>query len=188
MTAIRNSDTLPDDEDMADVDFRQLTYFRNTVEQRSVSGAARVCGAAQPTLSTQIRRLELELGQSLFVRTASGLRPTQSGHALYRAAAPMLHAVAHGLRYLRSGAREPMAVATVRIDYSLSCLLGILARAAARAVVSNPRLKLLLEGSESGTADSNFRNAASPTAAFHVKHALKARNGAARGLADSWLL
>lgn len=167
------------------MDFRQLTYFLNTIEQRSVSAAARVCGAAQPTLSTQIRRLEQELGQPLFVRTASGLRPTQPGHALYRATAPMLHDVAHGVRYLRSGSRQPMAVATIRIDYSAGSLLGIVARAAARGVESNsPRLKLLLEGSEAATAN----NASSAGSTLHIRHALKPRNGVTRAHTDSWLL
>jgi DNA-binding transcriptional LysR family regulator len=167
------------------VDFRQLTYFLNAVEQRSVSAAARICGAAQPTLSTQIRRLEQELGQSLFIRTASGLQPTQPGHALYRATAPMLHDVAHGVRYLRSGSRQPMTVATIRIDYSAGSLLGTMARAAAHGVESNsPRLKLLLEGSEAAPAD----RASSGGRTLHIRHALKSRDGVARAHPDSWLL
>jgi DNA-binding transcriptional LysR family regulator len=172
------------------VDFRQLRYFLAAVEQRSMSGAARACAAAQPTLSTQIRRLELELGEALFVRTPSGLQPTRAGRALYRAATPVLHSAAHAFRYLSAGSHQPIAVATVKIDYSIGSRLGVLARTAVHAVETrHPHFKLVLEGSESGPAEASPGRAHCTAAHFHLRHVLNARaSGVVPGLADAWLL
>lgn len=68
-----------------------------------MSAAARVCRVTQPTLSAQIKRLELELDDVLFGRTAVGLEPTALAHDLYRALGPILDEAAQGLRLIRSG-------------------------------------------------------------------------------------
>jgi DNA-binding transcriptional LysR family regulator len=166
------------------VDFRQLQYFAAAVEQRSISSAARACRVAQPTLSSQVRRLELELNEALFGRTAVGLRPTKRAQSLYRRLSPLLDDATHGFRYIRSRNREPIETLQVEIGYSAASLIGLLARNAARLVeAKHPHLRIALQCSEMGRADPS-----APAAEIRVRHALKRRKGAAVALSDVWLL
>ena len=61
---------------------QQLTYFLAAAQHGSFSAAAESLFMAQPSLSEQIRRLEAELGVSLFARGGRGLRLTEAGHLL----------------------------------------------------------------------------------------------------------
>src|ERR1041385_5710049 len=58
---------------------QQLTYFLSAAEHGSFSAAAESLHMAQPSLSEQIRRLEAELGVSLFARTGRRLELTEAG-------------------------------------------------------------------------------------------------------------
>jgi DNA-binding transcriptional LysR family regulator len=64
-------------------------------EERHFTRAAERVPIAQPTTSQQIRRLESELGESLFVRDRRGIRLTPAGEALLPHARAMLADAAH---------------------------------------------------------------------------------------------
>ena len=61
---------------------QQLTYFLAAARHGSFSAAAESLHMAQPSLSDQIRRLEAELGVSLFVRAGRRLELTEAGQIL----------------------------------------------------------------------------------------------------------
>jgi DNA-binding transcriptional LysR family regulator len=61
---------------------QQLTYFLAAAEHGSFSAAAQSLFMAQPSLSEQIRRLEAELGVTLFARVGRGLELTEAGRLL----------------------------------------------------------------------------------------------------------
>jgi molybdenum-dependent DNA-binding transcriptional regulator ModE len=60
-------------------DWNQVRAFLATVEEGSLSAAARALGQSQPTLSRQIGALEADLGVVLFERVGRGLELTPSG-------------------------------------------------------------------------------------------------------------
>jgi len=83
------------------MEIKQIRYFMWVYEEGSFSQAAQKARVAQPVLSMQIRRLEDEFGVQLFERHARGIRPTESGLALYRRAVSIVNNVTAAEKELR---------------------------------------------------------------------------------------
>ena len=64
------------------MNLKQLEYFVHVAELGSFSKAAVVLDIAQPALSRQVRGLETELRQPLFVRNGRGVALTEAGKRL----------------------------------------------------------------------------------------------------------
>lgn len=74
------------------MELRHLRYFVAIAEEQSFTRAAERLWVAQPGLSSQIRRLEEELGIKLFERHARGVELTDAGEAFLRRARAALAA------------------------------------------------------------------------------------------------
>ena len=61
------------------MDMKELTYIVTIADEGSISRAAEKLYMAQSSLSQFLQQYEAELGTSLFMRTARGVRPTPSG-------------------------------------------------------------------------------------------------------------
>ena len=71
----------------------ELRYIVAVAEHRHFGKAARACCISQPTLSTQIKKLEEQLGVVLFERTNKSVRPTPVGDKVVRKARKVLDEV-----------------------------------------------------------------------------------------------
>jgi DNA-binding transcriptional LysR family regulator len=76
------------------MELRHLRYFVAVAEERSFTRAAERLWVAQPGLSTQIRRLETELGVRVFDRHSRGVDLTDAGRVLLERARVVLAAAA----------------------------------------------------------------------------------------------
>lgn len=75
------------------MELRQLEYFVRVAEMGGFTRAATALGVAQPALSRQVRRLEVELRQNLLARNGRGAVPTEAGQVLLAHARGILHQV-----------------------------------------------------------------------------------------------
>ncbi|MBI3525356.1 MAG: LysR family transcriptional regulator [Betaproteobacteria bacterium] len=97
-------------------DWNLIRAFLAVVESGSLTGAAKILAASQPTLSRQIGELELRVGAALFERVARGLRLTQAGEALV-APARQMQLAAQALSLTALGQSQQVA-GTVRLTAS----------------------------------------------------------------------
>lgn len=67
----------------AEFNYHHLRYFWEACRAGSITLAARRLGLSQPTLSAQIRALELRCGGRLFERTGRTLVPTELGRTVH---------------------------------------------------------------------------------------------------------
>lgn len=72
------------------LDLTQLRLVAELAETGSVSSAAQRIGLSQSAASHALARLRRSLGEEIFVRTTTGMRPTPFGDRLARAAAEAL--------------------------------------------------------------------------------------------------
>jgi DNA-binding transcriptional LysR family regulator len=72
------------------MELRQLKYFLAVTEAESISKAAETLFITQPNLSRQMRSLEEEIGQQLFVRGSRKITLTQTGQLLQKRAEEIL--------------------------------------------------------------------------------------------------
>jgi LysR family hca operon transcriptional activator len=92
------------------MELRHLRYFVAVAEEGSLTVAAeKRLHTAQPSLSRQLRDLELEVGAELFVRTSRGVELTAAGQAFLDHARLALGQAAEAVAAARRAARPPKA-------------------------------------------------------------------------------
>lgn len=72
------------------LELRALRYFVAVKESGSISGAAKRCYVAQPSISSALQQLEDHVGRPLFVRHSRGVRATEAAEQLYPLAKQLL--------------------------------------------------------------------------------------------------
>jgi LysR family hydrogen peroxide-inducible transcriptional activator len=87
---------------------QELRYLVALADKGHFARAAEACHVGQPTLSTQLRKLEDYLGVTLFERNKHHLRPTPVGDQIIERARRVL-AVVDEIRELASSDRDPMS-------------------------------------------------------------------------------
>ncbi|MDF1668431.1 MAG: LysR family transcriptional regulator [Roseovarius sp.] len=138
------------------IDWSLIRAFLAVAESGSLSAAARVLGASQPTLGRQIRQLEDDLQQVLFQRQPKGLVLTDNGAALLGPAQRM-RAAMHDVALTAAGQQTGLD-GSVRITASESVSMYILPGILAKLRLAEPRIKIDLVPTDS-TENLLFREA-----------------------------
>jgi DNA-binding transcriptional LysR family regulator len=68
------------------MEYRQILHFLTVCDYRSFSKAAQVCNISQQGLSNSIKRLEIQFGAPLLLRSPTGIEPTEFGRSFYQLA------------------------------------------------------------------------------------------------------
>lgn len=90
------------------MNLRDLHYLIAVADLRSFGQAAERCFISQPTLSTQIKKLEDELGIQIFERTNKKVLPTELGEQVIASARRILKEQ-NAIKELAATARNPLA-------------------------------------------------------------------------------
>ncbi len=107
------------------MNLKQLEYFVQVAELGSFSKAASVLDVAQPALSRQVRALESELKEYLFLRNGRGVALTEAGKRLFDHSVAILQLVAHAREDLGASRDEPIGRVTVGLTPSIGRLLTV---------------------------------------------------------------
>lgn len=137
------------------MDFKQLKSFVTVAECGSFTAAASHLGVSQPTISTHLRMLEEELGQSLLQRNAKRVRLTESGAKVYEQAQAMLAMHDRMLRSVanRRGNNVALGASSIPASY-------ILPRALAEYRSEYPSCRFAIhQGSSQDIADGVYDGA-----------------------------
>ncbi|MFI2645815.1 LysR family transcriptional regulator [Streptomyces sp. NPDC018610] len=146
-----------------ELEVRHLRVLCAIADTGSLHKAARELGMAQPSLSTQLRRIEQTLGGQLFVRARTGCRATPLGHEVLSRARPLVDGLAALVTETRAAAARASSGRRLRIGATASrALPGWLRRLRARAPRTEPTLQMdvsansLLRMVASGRLDMAF--------------------------------
>ncbi|KIF72575.1 peptidase, partial [Streptomyces sp. AcH 505] len=77
-----------------ELEVRHLRAVCAIADTGSLHKAARQLGMSQPSLTTQLRRIENTLGAELFSRERTGCRPTPLGRSVLSRARPLVAGMA----------------------------------------------------------------------------------------------
>ncbi|MBN8481717.1 MAG: LysR family transcriptional regulator [Xanthomonadales bacterium] len=124
------------------MNLRDLRYLVALVEHKHFGRAADACFVSQPTLSTQIRKLEEELGVTLVERTPRKVLLTEVGHEIAARAREVLNEVAQ----IKAIARRTIDPESGTLRLGIFPTLGpyLLPHVIPRVRARFPRLELLL--------------------------------------------
>jgi len=105
--------------------FRQLKYFLKVVETGGFTRAAESLNVAQPALSQQIAKLEIELGAPLLIRTPTGAVPTEGGHILYRCGQQILQQLDIARAEIKASSESPSGHVSIGMPGSVSLIATV---------------------------------------------------------------
>ncbi|MEW2514056.1 LysR family transcriptional regulator [Streptomyces sp. NPDC046870] len=126
-----------------ELEVRHLRVLCAIADTGSLHKAARQLGLAQPSLSTQLRRIERALGAQLFVRTRTGCRPTPLGLAVLSRARPLVAEFAAIVTETRAAAARAAGGFRLRIGATASRAIPVWLRLLrARGPGSRPTLQM----------------------------------------------
>ncbi|MFJ9718778.1 LysR family transcriptional regulator [Streptomyces sp. NPDC101213] len=126
-----------------ELEVRHLRVLCTIADAGSLHRAARELGMAQPSLSTQLRRIEQLLGGRLFTRDCTGSHLTPLGHVVVSRARPLVAELSAIVTETRAAAARAAGGPRLRIGATASrALPGWLSRLRVRMPAVKPTLQM----------------------------------------------
>ena len=138
------------------MNLRELEYLVAVGDHGHFGRAAQACHVSQPTLSTQLRKLEDELGVRLVERTPRRATLTPVGRLVVERARQAIHEV-DDIAELARAARDPSS-GTLRVGLFPTLAPYLLPHVVAELHQRFPRLELLLVEEKSATLLARLRD------------------------------
>jgi DNA-binding transcriptional LysR family regulator len=138
------------------IDWERQRAFLAVLREGSLSGAARVLGAAQPTVRRRVEDLERQMGVTLFTRSPSGLTPTALARELGGHVEAMASAAA---AFARAASAEAGSAAGV-VKITASDVIGVEVLPPMLAAIREAHPGLVLELSLSNRSEDLLRREA----------------------------
>jgi len=141
---------------MIDLKLKDLRYLVAVADNRHFGRAAAKCFVSQPTLSTQLHKLEQSLGVQLIERRPRRVTLTEAGEQIVRRARSMLES-AEGIIELAQGRRDPLSG---QLRLALLPTIGpyLLPSVALKLRRALPRLELMLYEYQTGPMLEHLHN------------------------------
>ncbi|RLQ21053.1 LysR family transcriptional regulator [Seongchinamella sediminis] len=136
---------------MRDLNFHHLYYFWVVAKEGNLTRAAQQLHVSQSALSSQIRRLQEQLGQELFSREGRTLRLTDVGHVVLEYAESIFNLGSELLALTQSGELQRMqrlrigSVATLSRNFQENFLRPVLDEDQVKLLIRSASLEELLE-------------------------------------------
>lgn len=124
------------------MEIRELRYFLAVAKEESISKAAEVLYATQPNLSRQMKNLEAEIGQPLFIRGSRKITLTEAGRLLKKRAEEILDLYDKTEHELYAPVTE--IGGDIYIGGGESYVMGLIARAARSVQREHPNVHIHL--------------------------------------------
>lgn len=137
------------------MELRHLRYFMAIAEERSFTAAAERLWIAQPGLSTQMRRLEAELGVQLFERHSRGIELTQAGELFFERARAAVSAADVALATGRDF--EAGVIGSLRLGLAAEARWPFASELLVRFGTENPGVELTVVEAYGGTLWRDLR-------------------------------
>ncbi len=135
---------------------RQLEYVVAVAEEGTFSRAAERCFVSQPSLSSQVRQLELRLGADLFERTPKGALVTPVGRDVVEVARELLSMADRIVQRTRA-AEEPLT-GLLRLGSVSTVTPYLLPAAIAELATAHPALRIQLRDDFAARLKSQVEN------------------------------
>lgn len=100
--------------------FNHLYYFLNIVDQGTITAAAKKLNMTQPAMSHQLKQLERDFGESLFIREGRKLILSEAGKQVYSYAKQIFQKSEEMLQTVKSGSGHPITFIRVGVASSVS--------------------------------------------------------------------
>jgi DNA-binding transcriptional LysR family regulator len=140
---------------MPGMELRRFRYFVAVAEELHFRRAAERLHLAQPALSQQVRKLEVELGVDLLIRTKRGVALTPAGALFLDEARRLLRQADEAVRIARN-ARSGVA-GRLRVGHIVDCLPALLPRTIAAFCARYPGIEVTPEPAPARRAVEDVR-------------------------------
>jgi LysR family hydrogen peroxide-inducible transcriptional activator len=138
------------------MNLRDLKYLVAVADLKNFSQASERCFVSQPTLSAQIKKLETELGVTIFERSNRAVRLTEAGEGIVAAARRILTET-DLIEQIAASSRDPLA-GSFRLGAFPTLASYVFPTLVPRIAKALPKLRLLLIEEKTDTLISQLRS------------------------------